>query len=366
VKLSQPRPVPGPPRDAEERAPTVRLSRFSWRPLVLGLLVALVVALLSITRGPVNIPPGTVARIIASHMPLTDVSHTWPSSWEAIVWDIRLPRMVAGALVGAALAIAGGTYQGIFRNPLADPYLIGVASGAGLAATVVIVSPIPLSLYGISVLPPVAFLGALIAVSLAYGLARVGGAVPTTTLVLAGVAIAFLATAVTTFLMLHSSPDVRPVLTWLLGGLSGSGWQRVAWLLPYLIPCALVIILHGRVLNVLQLDEEQAQQLGVNVERTKVILIVAASLATAAAVSISGMIGFVGLMAPHVVRLLWGPDYRFLLPMACVVGATLLMVSDLLARTVMSPEEVPVGVVTAFFGAPFFLYLLRQKKGMVF
>ena len=352
--------------EGEEQAPTVRLPHLAWRHLVLGVLIVLVVALLATTRGPVNIPPATVAKIVASKLPFVDISPTWPSSWDAIVWDIRLPRVVVAGLVGAALAIAGGTFQGLFRNPLADPYLIGVASGAGLAATIVIVSPIPLSMYGINVLPPVAFLGALAAVSLAYGLARVGGTVPTTTLILAGVAIAFLASAATTFLMLHSSSDVRPVLMWLLGGFSASGWQRVAWLLPYTVPCVAVILIHGRVLNVLQLDEEQAQQLGINVERTKIILIVAASLITAAAVSVSGMIGFVGLISPHLVRLLWGADHRFLLPMSCIAGAILLMVSDLLARTVMSPEEVPVGVITAFFGAPFFLYLLRQKKGMVF
>ena len=353
-------------REREERALMVHFYHPAWRHLALGLLIVLVVVLLATARGPVNIPPETVAKIVVGKLPFVDVSLACCSSWDVIVWDIRLPRVVAAGLVGAALAIAGGTFQGIFRNPLADPYLIGVASGAGMAATIVLVSPIPLAVYGINVLPPVAFLGAMAAVSVSYGLARVGGVVPTTTLILAGVAIAFLASAVTTFLMLQASPDVRPVLTWLLGGFSASGWQRMAWLLPYMIPCILIILIHGRVLNVLQLDEEQAQQLGINVERTKVILIIAASLITAAAVSISGIIGFVGLIAPHVVRLIWGPDHRFLLPMSCIVGATLLMMSDLLARTVMSPEELPVGVITAFFGAPFFLYLLRQKKGRVF
>jgi iron complex transport system permease protein len=366
MKLLMPRRARVVGLEREAQAPLVGLPHLAWRHLALGLLVVLVVALLATARGPVNIPPAMVAKIVVSRLPLVEVSQTWPTSWDAIVWDIRLPRVVAAGLVGAALAIAGGTFQGLFRNPLADPYLIGVASGAGLAATIVLVTPIPLFLYGIHVLPPVAFLGALAAVSVAYGLARVGGSVPTTTLILAGVAIAFLASAATTFLMLHSSPDVRPVLVWLLGGFSSIGWQRVAWLLPYMIPCIVAIVIHGRVLNVLQLDEEQAQQLGINVERTKITLIVAGSLITAAAVSVSGMIGFVGLIAPHVVRLTWGADNRFLLPMSCIVGATLLMFSDLLARTVMSPEEVPVGVITAFFGAPFFLYLLRQKKGMVF
>lgn len=338
-----------------------RLRGRPWKALALGGVVALVAATLAAAIGPADIPVLTVAKIGVGRLPFMDATQAWPQSWEAIVWDIRLPRVAAAGLVGAALALAGGTYQGLFRNPLADPYLIGVASGAGLAATIVMVSPVPLFLFGVSLLTPAAFLGAIAAVAAAYALARVGGTVPTTTLVLAGVAIAFLASSGTTFLMLRSSPDVRPVLTWLLGGFSAVGWRSVLWLALYMVPCAAVIVAHGRVLNVLQLDEGQAQQLGIDVERTRLVLIGAASLLTAAAVSISGMIGFVGLIAPHAVRLVWGPDHRFLLPMSCAVGATLLITADLVARTAISPEELPVGVVTAFFGAPFFLYLLRRR-----
>lgn len=344
----------------------VGMRRLRWSHLVLAIPIAGFCVVLAITSGSVSIPSDTVLRILVSRLPFWDVSHTWPHSWDTIIWDIRLPRVIAAVLVGGSLGISGGTYQGLFRNPLADPYLIGVASGAGLAATIVIVSPIPLSIYGFNILTPIAFLGALLAVSVAYVLARVKGIVPTTTLILAGVAIAFLASAATTFLMLHSSPNVRPVLIWLLGGFSSTGWSEVGWLLPYIIPCVVIMLIHGRILNVLQLDEEQAQQLGVNVERTKAILIVVASLITAAAVSVSGMIGFVGLIAPHVARLTWGPDHRFLLPISFIIGGMFLLTSDLLARTLMSPEEVPVGVITAFFGAPFFLFLLRQHKGMVF
>ena len=289
----------------------VVVRRLGRRHLVWAMPIAGFCVILAITSGSVSIPPGTVVQIVVSRLPFWDVLQTWPHSWDTIIWDIRLPRVIAAVLVGGALGISGGTYQGIFRNPLADPYLIGVASGAGLAATIVIVSPIPLSIHGLSILTPIAFSGALVAVSVAYMLARVKGIVPTTTLILAGVAIAFFASAATTFLMLHSSPNIRPVLIWLLGGFSVTGWLQGGWLLPYIIPCVVIILIHGRILNVMQLDDEQAQHLGVNVERTKVILIAVASLATAAAVSVSGMIGFVGLIAPHVARFIWGPDHRF-------------------------------------------------------
>ncbi len=265
-------------------------------------------------------------------------------------------------IVGSALAMSGATYQGLFRNPLADPYLIGVASGAGLGAVLVLVTDLPLYVYGISLLPLAAFVGAIGAVAVAYTIARKSDGLPLATLILAGVAIASLAGAATTLIMLRSDPDLRPVLSWLLGGFIGAKWSDSGVIILYLIPCATVILIYGRVLNVLQLDEDHARQLGVNMERTKLLLIAAASLATAAAVSFSGLIGFVGLIAPHAVRLIWGLDYRALVPMAGVVGAGFLVLADLAARTVVSPAELPVGVVTAFCGAPFFLYLLRYRR----
>jgi iron complex transport system permease protein len=237
-----------------------------------------------------------------------------------------------------------------------------VASGAGLGATIVLLTDVPSHFFGLSLLPAAAFLGAVVAVTIAYIVARSSEGLPLTTLILAGVAVASLAGAVTSLLMIRSDPDLRPVLTWLLGGFASAQWNHSAYVFPYLALSAVIVIAYGRILNVLQLDEEHAQQLGVNLGRTKVVLIAAASLATAAAVSFSGLIGFVGLIAPHAVRLVWGVDYRSLLPMAAIVGAGFLILADLAARTVVSPSELPVGVVTAFCGAPFFLYLLRRRR----
>jgi len=279
---------------------------------------------------------------------------------------VTSPDASMAGLVGAALATAGATYQGLFRNPLADPYLIGVAAGAGLGATLVIVSSLDYVFGGVSLVPLAAFGGGLTAVGLAYSLARVGRTVPTVTLILAGVAISSIATSATAFLMINNSQRVHATLTWLLGGFNLSEWGKLWWLLPYVLPAAAIILLYGRILNVLQLDEEQAQQLGVNVERVKLLLLGAASLAAAAAVSVSGVIGFVGLIVPHAVRLLWGPDYRQLLPMSMILGGAFLILADLLARTVNSPSEIPVGIITAFCGAPFFLYLLRLRQRAVF
>lgn len=340
----------------------ILLHRFSVIRIVLGVISVLALMLISTCRGAIEIPLDAVAIIIADKLRLVGSPTDLPDAWVAIVWDIRLPRVITAGIVGAGLALSGATFQGIFRNPLADPYLIGVASGAGLAATIVIISPIPNYLWGINLVPPLAFLGALLAVAMAYTLSKGSDTRSTNSLVLAGVAVTFMASSMTTFLMIRASSDMRPVLNWLLGSVSQGGWSSMLWLLPYVLPCSIAILLHGRTLNVLQLDRDHATRLGVNVDRIKALLIVCASLTTAAAVSVSGMIPFIGLMAPHGVRLLWGVDHRNILPMAAVAGALLLVFSDMLARTILSPEELPVGVVTAFFGAPFFVFLLRRRN----
>jgi iron complex transport system permease protein len=292
----------------------------------------------------------------------------WPRSWETILFQIRIPRVVLGALVGMTLAVAGAVYQALFRNPLADPYLIGVSSGASFGATVAIYFIWRFAWGGLNAISLAAFAGALLATAAIYSLARVGGRTPVTTLILAGVALGALLSAGTTFLMFTARDAFHTihVLGWLMGSLALANWGEVQAILPYLIVGFSIIGWHAHTLNVLQLDEDQAQALGIAVERVKGILIIAASLATAAAVSVSGVIGFVGLIVPHMVRLIWGPDYRFLLPMSAVVGGVALILADGLARTLLSPRELPLGVVTALVGAPFFLYLLRQQKREVF
>ena len=353
-----------------EAVPATRFEQgeaaWRWRQAALPLsaLALLVSLLLGVALGPVAIGPDNVVGVLLAHV--TGLATPVSEATDAIVWQIRLPRVLLAALVGATLALSGAAYQGVFRNPLADPYLLGVASGAGLAATAALVSGLPLALWGVSLLTLIGFAGALIAMLLAYSLARVAGRVPTTTLILAGVAISSINVAGISYLMLVSQENTLAILGWLLGGFNNSGWQDIGFVLPYSLLAAVIILVHGRVLNVLQLDEDEARQLGLDVERTKLLLLLAASLATAAAVSVTGVIGFVGLVVPHVVRLLIGPDYRRLLPVAALLGASFLILADLGAKTLVSPGELPVGVVTAFVGGPFFLYLLRRQRQAFF
>ncbi len=341
--------------------PSIPLSPFFWCILVL-----LVAILLSAAIGAVAIHPFDVARIIASRLPLVHIVPTWPDTYETILFDIRLPRTVLILLVGAALSGSGAAYQGLFRNPLADPYIIGVASGAGLGAVIAMAMQWPSTIFGALVIPVAAFVGALFTVTVVYGLARVGRATPISTLILAGVAIGSFTTAITTFLMLSSQAELRRAISWMLGGFAFGGWLPVAAVTPYILIGLIALTLMGRALNVLQFGDDQAQQLGLRVDRVKVIVVVAASLTTAAAVAFAGIIGFVGLAVPHVIRLLWGGDYRRLIPLSIIAGAAFLLLADILARTLIAPQEVPLGVITAMFGAPFFLWILRRTKRQSF
>jgi iron complex transport system permease protein len=311
----------------------------------------------------VLIPPGTLTNMLLARMPGVDIPSNWPEAFSVILFQIRLPHTALVTLTGAALAGSGAAYQGLFRNPLADPYLIGVASGAGLGAVLAMASPISTQYLGLFTIPAAAFIGALLTVGTVYFLARSGGQIPITTLILAGVAVGSFASALTSFLMLRSQGELRRAIAWLLGGFSIGGWEPVWAVLPYVLIGLSILCISGHALNVLQFGDDQAQQLGISVERTKLILIAAASLVTAAAVSFSGIIGFVGLIVPHLVRILWGPDYRRLIPLSILGGATVLLIADLLARVIMSPEALPVGVLTALAGAPFFLWVLRRSRG---
>ena len=351
-------------RERLSLADAALLRRFGPGPLLLALAVVVLTAGFALLWGAADIPPATVGRILLHRLGLP-IEGSWPASWDAIIWEVRLPRVLLAGLVGATLAYAGATYQGVFRNPLAEPYFLGVASGAGLGATIVMISPLAFSLGPLSPVPAAAFAGAVIAMTATYLLARTGPAVSTATLILAGVAIGSIATAAISYLMLTNSDRALPLLSWLLGGFSSASWPRVWLLLPYSIIAIFVLLPFGRTLNVLQLNEEQARQLGVNVEAAKLTLLVVASLATAAAVAVSGIIGFVGLVVPHVTRLLWGPDYRRLLPLSAVLGASFLILADVVARTAAAPQEIPVGIITALIGAPFFLYLLRRQRRSV-
>jgi len=334
---------------------------------IFGLLLLFgVTVAFAITVGSAQIPLSTTISILLSKLPLVDITPHWTSNLETIILEIRLPRTILVGLVGAALAIAGATYQGLFRNPLADPYLIGVAQGAALGAVVGFLFPITWFGIGFGTVPLLAFVGALLSVAVVYNLARIGGTLPVTTLILAGVALGALLAAIVSYLIITSGEQIHGIMFWLMGSFALSQWSEVAFVLPYMVVGVAILLIYARSLNVMQLDEVQAQQLGINVERVKIILLVAATLITAAAVSFVGIIGFVGIIIPHAVRLIWGPDYRFLLPLSILVGAIFLTLADIVARTVMAPTEIPIGVITAFCGAPFFLYLLRRRAKALF
>ena len=353
-------------RSAELIRSLPRMRRFPALPGVAALAAILVgVALFSITQGAASIPIETVAGMLADRLPLVEVQTGASASWERIVFEIRLPRVLAAGLVGAALAVSGSAYQGVFRNPLADPYLLGVAAGAGLAVALAYVSPLPLASGAFGWIPLVAFAGGLSTVVLVYVTARTAGFVDSGSLILAGVALSAVWGGVTSFVILNNEAAIaQPILSFLFGGFNTASWERVLLGLPYIAAGTIVIALHARALNILQLDEEQAAHLGVNVTRTKLILLAAGSLVAATAVAIAGVIGFVGLIVPHAVRLLFGNDFRRTLPATLLAGATLLITVDLAARTVIQPAEVPVGVVTAILGGPFFILLLRSRGGV--
>jgi iron complex transport system permease protein len=341
-----------------------------WRSrayAILGLLIASgVVVVLATAVGSVHIPFLTTCRVLLSQLPLVNIAPTWLSTTETIILEIRLPRAILAGIVGAALAVAGATYQGLFRNPLADPYLIGVAQGASLGAVTGFLLPFDWHGMGVGIIPILAFTGALLSVAVVYSLARVGKTLPVTTLILAGVALGALWGAIVSYLIISSGEKMHGIIFWLMGSFSLSEWLEVKVVLPYVVVGVAIILLYGRSLNVMQLDEEQAQQLGINVEKVKLILLAAATLITAAAVSFVGTIGFVGIIVPHAVRLIWGPDHRFLLPLSVLAGAVFLILADLISRIALAPMEIPIGVITAICGVPFFLYLLRRKKRAVF
>ena len=341
------------------------MKRFAAHPFRLSLLLLALALLLSVAVGSVFIPPPVLLELVKSRL----LGFELPAAlrpFETILFTLRLPRTVLVALTGAALAGSGAAYQGLFRNPLADPYLIGVASGAGLGAIIAMTVRWPGTVLGLTAVPVAAFAGALLTVLIVSQMARVGRSLPVTNLILAGVAISSFATALTSFLMINGTGELRRALVWLLGGSSMSGWKPVLAELPYVVLGLGGLLGLGHALNVMQVGEEQAQQLGLRVERVRLLVVLSASLATAAAVSFAGIIGFVGLVVPHVVRLVWGSDYRRLVPLSILGGATLLLVSDVLARVVMAPQEIPVGIITALGGAPFFLWVLRRTKNQNF
>jgi iron complex transport system permease protein len=328
------------------------------RPLLVAFAALIGAVVLGVSVGPADIPFPTVLAALVSHLPVGYHPHISAIDWD-VLWQIRLPRVVLGGLVGAMLAGGGAAYQGVFRNPLADPYLLGVAAGAGLGATVIIVASTNLS----DLLPLAAFGGAIGAVMLTYLVgATVGQRSSTASIVLAGVAVAALLTAIQTYVQQQHEPEIQSVYAWILGRLTVASWSDVTLILPYVALSAVVLIAHRRLLDVLRVGEEEASTLGVNAKRVRLIVVAAATLGTAAAVAVSGLIGFVGIIVPHTVRLSTNASYRVVMPVSMVAGGAFLILADVVARTVQAPAEIPIGVVTALVGAPFFLFVLRSKR----
>ncbi|MGH3371567.1 MAG: FecCD family ABC transporter permease [Nocardioidaceae bacterium] len=345
---------------AEASVPLARL-RPGW--LGLGFGAAAVAILIGALVGPVALGPGEVLGALADRVPFVDLESGLSARDSAILFELRLPRVVLAGLVGATLAVAGAAYQGVFRNPLADPYLLGAAAGAGLGATLVIAYGPATGSWPIEPLPLAAFAGALAGVGLAYALGRSAGrARSSATLILAGVAVAAFFTAIQTYLQQRESDTLREVYSWILGGLGTVGWREVALILPYVLVGGVAIFLHRRLLDVLGVGDEEADSLGVRSARVRLVVVAAASLATAAAVAVSGLIGFVGIIVPHTVRLVAGASYRLVIPLSMLFGAAFLILADTAARTTLAPAEIPIGVVTALFGAPFFVLVLRRTR----
>lgn len=338
--------------------PRVRALRVRW--FVIAVVSLITATLLGILVGPVGLGTGQVLRRLVSVLPLVGDSSTLTPQQDAILMQLRLPRVLLAGLVGGTLAVSGAAYQGAFRNPLADPYLLGVASGAGLGATIAI------GYSGVdaasNLIPPAAFIGATVAVAVSYAMGRAAGGRTATALILAGIAVASFFTAVQTFLQQRKADTLREVYSWILGRLSTAGWNDVILILPYVGVGVAVILAHRRLLDVMALGDEEAESLGARARRIRLTVVVAASLSTAAVVAVSGLIGFVGIIVPHLIRLVAGSSYRVVLPLSVLFGATFLILADLLSRTLTNPAELPIGVVTAFVGGPFFVMVLRTSR----
>ncbi|QYK66242.1 iron ABC transporter permease [Paenibacillus sp. S02] len=329
-----------------------------------GLVLLLLTLLLCLGIGSAKLPVSQIMGILVNHLPWLGDTFTpdWNTSSEQIILKVRLPRVLLGMLVGAALALAGAGFQGVLRNPLADPYTLGVSSGASVGAAVLIYWGLQFSFVGIWTLPLVAFTTGMLTLWMVLTLAREGKKIPTQSLILSGVVMQSFLGAVVSFLTAMSKETVNEILYWTMGSLSLRGWSYTGILLPYVVIGLVFLWNRARVLNILALGERQAAHMGVHVDATKLSVLIISTLLTAAAVSVCGVIGFVGLVVPHIIRLVTGPDYRMIVPLSALGGAIFMAWADTAARTLLAPTEIPLGVMTAFVGAPFFAYLLYRNK----
>ncbi len=337
------------------------MKRGRMGPILLSLLaLALGAALLGMYGGAVSVPPREIILMVWDAI-TGGGAEAWSVGQRTIILDLRGPRVILAGLTGAALAAAGATYQGLFQNPMADPFIIGVSSGAAVGAAGVMVFGARWGIGGTAV-PIAAFIGATLTVMLVYSLARTDGRAPVTTLLLVGVAVSAALSGVVALLIFLSGRELRAVIYWTMGGLGGASWDQVRNVLPFFVVGMFPLLLYAKQLNAMLFGDETASHLGVDVAKLRLRSLLAASMLAAAAVSVGGTIGFVGLIVPHMVRLVIGPDHRILVPASALAGAPFLILADLVARTVMSPAEMPVGILTSMLGGPFFLYLLRRGR----
>lgn len=340
-----------------------------YNTLFIGILIALVALVIYVsTLGVANISFLDSLKIMLERIPGLGryfSTEEIPNTHRVIVWQIRLPRIFLAAIVGMGLSVVGATFQGMFKNPMADPYVIGVSSGAALGATIAIVLGLSRFTGGLGYVNLLAFIGAIVTVTLVYNIARIGNKVPTITLLLAGIAVSALLSSIISVLMIFNRDKIESIVFWTMGSVAAASWKHVFTLLPIVLVGTLLIICYARDLNLLMVGDDTAKNLGVEVDKTKRILLVISSVIIAFSVSVSGIIGFVGLIIPHAIRMLVGPDHRVLIPFSALGGAIFLILTDTLARTIIAPTEIPVGAVTAIFGSPYFIYLLYKTKKKV-
>lgn len=335
---------------------------------VLGILILVFIIIICTNFGATDISWSQTAKIIFSRLPIIGkyISLKGISdSSQIIILNLRLPRIILAALVGAGLSVVGTSFQSIFKNPMADPYVLGISSGAALGATITIILGLDANLFGMSLMTGNAFLGAILTTLLVYNIARVGNKVPTITLLLSGIAISYLLSAIISILMIFHRDSIERIVMWTMGNLSAASWNQVGILTLIIIPCTLGICFFSRELNMMLLGEESARNLGVEVDRVKKIILFISTLMVAGIVSFSGIIGFVGLIVPHMIRILFGSDHRRVIPLSAILGAIFLILCDTVARSIAPPAEIPVGIITSMLGVPFFLYLLYKSKKKV-
>ena len=333
-----------------------------YRTYSLLIATLLITIVLSISIGSVIIYPNDIFFSLLTLIPFFDYQSDISESLTVIINQLRLPRILLAGIVGFSIALSGATFQAIFKNPLADPYLIGAASGSALGATIVLMLIGPIILMQISILPLASFLGGVIAVGITVMISFSSRSMSSNTLILSGIAVGALANAITSLIIISSDPDVRPLLSWLLGSFNTANWDEVIITIPYVLISTILLFRYRRIMNIIQSSDSEAQLVGVEVNKTKYILILISTLLTAVAVSVSGIIGFIGLVAPHAVRLIWGYDYKYLIPFSALLGSIILILADTIGRTILYPQELPVGVITAFIGAPFFIFLIIKGR----